>query len=814
LIHEERGKTNNNRRQLLINAVTVAVLLITCAGALFLRVYFPQYSVIRDGVTYFKENDPWYHFRLVENLLRHFPYRISFDPYTFFPYGQPVFFAPLFDLVLGLAILIISLGNPTPEIIRIVSLYYPAVLGVLVIPPVYFIGKELFDRRVGLLAAFIVGFMPNTFLARSLLGFTDHHVAEVLLSTTTVLFLILALKSGSEAGVSFTDIRNRDWKKIRKPLIYALLTGVSLAMYLLAWSGGLLLVFMLFSAFVVIYLIDYLRGKSVDYLVVTGLLTFAVAFIGVAPFLGELPFANLLVVSLVSGTLVLPGLYLVSWLSGKKGLSRFYYPFIMAGLGAAGAAGLYFVDKPLFFEILDKFRVFTPETGSLTISEARPLLYSRGPFSWTPAWDEFTTGLFLAPLAFVMVVWKAYKKTSPQVWLFIIWCTIMLAATLGQIRFSYYLTVNVALLSAYILWQVGILIYRTSERVLLKNYRREQQRLALSERRERRNVRGKQPVSAVPEIVSPAPTPKKPLWPAFVSYAVIAAVIVSATVYPNYQPAIAVASSFSGPSTDWYNALVWLREKTPEPFPEGPDFYYNLYDKPANGVYPYPPSAYGIMSWWDYGHWITEIGHRIPNANPHQAGAVDAANFLIAQDEEAGKKMLDKLGSRYVIIDLEMAVPFRVSGDIFQRGKFYAFALWTGDAPENYFEIFYKQNNGTYEQVPIYYPAYYQSMCTRLYNFKGEAKPGQNTVVISYAERSGAKEILTQQAFDTYEDAKAEMAKHTSGNWRIVGTDPFISPVPLKALEHFKVVYQSDNWAAKFGDKTIASLVEIYSYTP
>jgi asparagine N-glycosylation enzyme membrane subunit Stt3 len=167
LIHEERGKTNNNRRQLLINAVTVAVLLITCAGALFLRVYFPQYSVIRDGVTYFKENDPWYHFRLVENLLRHFPYRISFDPYTFFPYGQPVFFAPLFDLVLGLAILIISLGNPTPEIIRIVSLYYPAVLGVLVIPPVYFIGKELFDRRVGLLAAFIVGFMPNTFLARS-----------------------------------------------------------------------------------------------------------------------------------------------------------------------------------------------------------------------------------------------------------------------------------------------------------------------------------------------------------------------------------------------------------------------------------------------------------------------------------------------------------------------------------------------------------------------------------------------------------------------------------------------------------------------
>jgi dolichyl-diphosphooligosaccharide--protein glycosyltransferase len=815
VIHEEGDKTNNNRRQLLINAVTVAVLLITCAGALFLRVYFPQASVIRDGVTYFKENDPWYHVRLVENLLRHFPYRIYFDPYSYFPYGQPVLFAPLFDLLLGLVIMIVSFGHPTQELIQQVSLYYPAVLGVLVIPPVYFIGKELFDRRAGLLAAFIVGFMPNTFLARSLMGFTDHHVAEVLLSTITILFLILSLKRGSEAGASFTDIRNRDWKKVRKPLIYALLTGASLAMYLLAWLGGLLLVFMLFSAFVVIYLIDYLRGKSVDYLVATGTLTFFIALVLILPFLGELPFANLCVISLVGGTLVLPALYLVSWLADKKGLSRFYYPFLLAGLGAAGAAGLFLVDKPLFLDIVDKFRVFTPDTGVLTISEARPLLYSRGPFSWTPAYDEFTTGLFLAPVAFIIVIWNAIKKTSSQAWLFIVWCTVMLAATLGQIRFSYYLTVNVALLSAYLLWKVSALIYAFFDRILLKNFRREQQRLALSEQRVRRNVRGNKPVSAIPEIVSPAPTPKKPVWPSLVSYAVIAAVIGSLTVYYNFQPAIAVASSFSGPSKDWYDALVWLRNNSPEPFPEGPDFYYNLYDKPANGTYPYPASAYGIMSWWDYGHWITEIAHRIPNANPHQAGAVDAATFLIAQDEEAGKKMLDKLGSRYIVIDLEMAVPYRVSGDNILRGKFYAFAVWTGDVPENYFEIFYKQNNGKFEQVPIYYPAYYQSMCTRLYNFKGEAKPGQNTVVISWAERSGFKEIVSEQTFATYDEAKTYLSKQSGGNWRIVGKDPFVSPVPLKALEHFQPVYHSDNWAAKFGEgEPIAYVVEIYSYTP
>jgi hypothetical protein len=47
-----------------------------------------------------------------------------------------------------------------------------------------------------------------------------------------------------------------------------------------------------------------------------------------------------------------------------------------------------------------------------------------------------------------------------------------------------------------------------------------------------------------------------------------------------------------------------------------------------------------------------------------------------------------------------------------------------------------------------------------------------------------------------------------------VGRDPFTSPVPLEALTHFQAVYQSESWAAKFGEKVIASAVEIYSYTP
>ncbi|GAI14766.1 unnamed protein product, partial [marine sediment metagenome] len=49
---------------------------------------------------------------------------------------------------------------------------------------------------------------------------------------------------------------------------------------------------------------------------------------------------------------------------------------------------------------------------------------------------------------------------------------------------------------------------------------------------------------------------------------------------------------------------------------------HELYEAPPQGQkYEYPESSYSVMSWWDYGHWITRIAHRIPISNPFQQGA-------------------------------------------------------------------------------------------------------------------------------------------------------------------------------------------------
>ncbi|MCK4961642.1 MAG: hypothetical protein KAS19_04105, partial [Anaerolineales bacterium] len=231
-------------------------------------------------------------------------------------------------------------------------------------------------------------------------------------------------------------------------------------------------------------------------------------------------------------------------------------------------------------------------------------------------------------------------------------------------------------------------------------------------------------------------------------------------------------------------------------------------------------SAYGVMSWWDYGHWITRIAHRIPNANPFQSGAPDAAQFFTAQDELSANEMLDELGSKYVIIDFEMAMT-----------KFHAIATWAVGNTSKFYEPCYRQADGTskcYEESVsgrqaafiLYYPEYYQSMVCRLYNFgEQEVVPVNSTWAISYVEgidEGGNKyKVITGaanegEAFPTYEEAKVFLDDHP--DFVLVGLLPFASPVPLEKLDHYELVNESVQ-TITWGEVEI-SYVKIFEYVP
>ena len=175
-----------------------------------------------------------------------------------------------FNYLLAFIIWIFTLGSPTPHTVDVISVYFPAVLAALTVIPVYFIGKALFNRWAGVIAAGIMSVMPGEFLGRSILGGTDQHVAETLFITIALMFTIYALKSGWQNQFSWNHIIKRDWKALRKPLIYSLLAGVFLGVYLLTWVGALFFVFIFVIYVILQVIIDHLNGQNSFYLGFTG----------------------------------------------------------------------------------------------------------------------------------------------------------------------------------------------------------------------------------------------------------------------------------------------------------------------------------------------------------------------------------------------------------------------------------------------------------------------------------------------------------------------------------------------------------------
>ncbi len=813
------------KTKLSTNALYGLALAFICGIALLLRVYFPYDDVFVGDWVKFKWFDSWYHMRLVENLVQHFPHRIYFDPYTFYPHGQSVFFAPFFDLLLGFFIWLFGLGSPSPRMIETVGAYFPAILGALVAIPVFFIGKELFNKKAGLIAAALVVILPGQFLLRSLLGFTDHHVAETLFSSTTILFLILAVKSSKQKEISFDSLLTRDWAMLKKPLIYSLVTGISLGFYLLSWAGGALVIFIIFVFAFIQYVSDHIRGRTTDYLCIIGIPSLLIALLMILPFLGSYGEVDLQILSLLIGMLALLALSGLSFLMTRMDMRRAYYPLALVVLGGIGLAAFYLIAPSVLNSVLDRLSVLRPTGGAETILEARPLFYPMGSFSLSTVWDEFTTCFYLALISLVIVAYLVIKEGAADKTLLLVWSVIMLVATIGQNRFAYYFAVNVALLTAYLSWKTvafagtriaseagrGEKVY-TSEKLRTGKVESKSSKKA---KRKKAKARGRW----LGTLLTRHPAARY-------GYGIIAAVAVFFLVfYPNIGRAIDVADQRSYPTDDWHDALVWMRDNTPDPFEDfdDPNFYYQYkgYAEPAEGEdYAYPESAYGVMSWWDYGHWITYIAHRIPNANPHQHGAVEAARFFTAQSEAAANEVLDKLGSRYVIMGFRDAL-YQVNPEAGVCTDLPAMIEWAGKDQSDLFEYYYQPTEeGKFARVLLYYPAYYQSMCSRLYVFGGEEWDPQETPVISWTEqpltdsrgnRFIAKVIDGQEPFADYDDAKAFVEANPGHT--VVGTDPLISPVPLEELEHYKLVYKSPRTVAGRGADKISE-VEIFEYIP
>ncbi|MEF8905678.1 MAG: oligosaccharyl transferase, archaeosortase A system-associated, partial [Haloarculaceae archaeon] len=194
-----------------------------------------------------------------------------------------------------------------------------------------------------------------------------------------------------------------------------------------------------------------------------------------------------------------------------------------------------------------------------------------------------------------------------------------------------------------------------------------------------------------------------------------------------YQNAVQLSEDRATPGEvqNWDSTLDWMAANTPVEGTYGTGGaasiqYYGTYERTDD--YAYGEGEYGVMSWWDYGHWITVLGERIPVANPFQQNARLAANYLLADNEtEANELMVSDDGeqTRYVMLDYQMGLA--------GTRKFSAPAAWEEDHDVTSGDLstpVYVVNRQT-GSVQVGYGVQSQrsmeSMRTRLYQYHGSA---------------------------------------------------------------------------------------------
>ena len=167
--------------------------------------------------------DPYYNMRLVEvtHETGTYPFYSDPDPLLNYPLGRSGGRAPLFNMMaLGFSRLL------TPFMSEIDAIGYsmqfiPALFGALLIFPVYFIGKEVFNRKAGLIAALFVPIIAIHISSGhgSAYSLFDHDSFNLFLFFVTFLFLIKSIKT----------------KDPMKSIFYALLAGIPLAALTMTW---------------------------------------------------------------------------------------------------------------------------------------------------------------------------------------------------------------------------------------------------------------------------------------------------------------------------------------------------------------------------------------------------------------------------------------------------------------------------------------------------------------------------------------------------------------------------------------------------
>ncbi|MCK5547372.1 MAG: glycosyltransferase family 39 protein, partial [Thermoplasmata archaeon] len=418
--------------------------------ALFLRSFFGLETATSDGFLLSGGSDSYYHKRVIDYVVA-----TGQQPYVDYMLNYPIGIhsvrPPLYDWSVAVSGMAFSpLFGSVDVSVWYSFLFSTAIWGALTVFPLYFMTKEAFGKRAGLLAAFFLAIMP-AHIQRSPLTNGDHDSYILFFAVLTFFFFLKALKNLKEREWITTWRKPRrmlsDFRKFlvenRKAVLYSAMAGLSIGAIALAWTGFSYIIVILLVFYIVQILVNRLKNRDSFGLMVCFAITVLLALVISFPFYSsylriegwfDTPFYMLLL-AIGFGTL---------FILTKRYPWMLAIPTIFASFGI-GLLILSFFYPTIVHNFISGFGYFLRTKAYETIAEAQPPTFSQIALSF----GAVTFYLSLVGLAYSVV--QIPKKLKTDYIFLVVWIVLSTYMAIAAARFIFNGAPAFAMTSAWIL---------------------------------------------------------------------------------------------------------------------------------------------------------------------------------------------------------------------------------------------------------------------------------------------------------------------------------------------------------------------------
>ncbi len=584
-----------NSRDRLRASITIKSYNVLFFSALFLVLFLSiliRLSPIASGNYLIKAFDPWIQYYNAEYLSTHsvFEYFNWIDYKSWYPegYARGNLRPGLTFTVVTIFQIINSIGIPIS--LYDVCFYFPAFMGGASVLAIYLLGKEVLDRRCGLVAAFFLAFNPG-FMQRTMAGFFDNETIGVFATLMTLYFFVKTLRTGK--------------------ILDSFLGGLFLGYLALSW-GGYNFVYLILPLVcgILVLLKKYDSNVLIAYAGIegVGILVFSYgSTFNYASFFNSLELFGIFLFTIL--------LIIFHMIHIKKGdYPRLYNGLLdlikwgLIPLVVVGGIIIWVAPDLLPFgfgnRLMSVINPLVRDGLNLVSSVAEHM-----PSSWSVFYYNTLIPLMLLPLGLFFL----FKRGNSADFLLITFMILLFYFTGSMIRIILLFAPAACLVGAYGL--VSVL-------KIFGSFFGEK-RMGISRKRKRQVKRmvGKSEIGAV--------------------YFIVGIMLFVQVIHASNMATLTLSQSQIAPGDfhDWEETLTWMKT--------------NL------------PGTSVVVSWWDYGYWITPIGNMTTvndngTINGTRIGMTGMA--LMQTNEIYSAKVFKALKADYVLVYFGMLYP-NLGGD-------------------------------------------------------------------------------------------------------------------------------------------------------